>query len=64
QYDEVQPDVGDVFLYTDNSYFNNGLATVYLEGNKVTELIIDKEGNERQRQVYDSYENILGDSLY
>ena len=64
QYDEVQPDVGDVFLYTDNGYFNNGLATVYLEGNKVTELIIDKEGNERQRQVYDSYEHIFDDSPY
>lgn len=64
QYDEVTPDVGDLSLYEDikDGYFKEGLATVYLEANTITELVIDKQGNEIKRQVYNNYEEIFGES--
>lgn len=64
QYDEVTPDVDDLSLYEDikDGYFKEGLATVYLEANTITELVIDKQGNEIKRQVYNNYEEIFGES--
>ena len=66
QYDEVTPDVGDLSLYEDikGGYFKDGLATVYLEANTITELLIDKQGNEIKRQVYNNYEEIFSESPY
>ena len=63
KYDAVMPDVGDLSLYTDVSggRFTNGLATMYLENDEITQIIIDKQGNEVKRQTYDSYDDIFGD---
>lgn len=66
KYDAVTPDVGDLSLYSDVSggRFVNGLATMYLEQDKITQVIINKQGNEIKRQTYDSYEDIFGDIPY
>lgn len=63
KYNAASPDVGDLSLYTDVSdgYFINGLATMYLEGDQITQVIIDKQGNEIKRQTYDSYDDIFGE---
>lgn len=63
KYDTVQPDVGNGPLDSDIGYFHHGIAKVYLEGDKITQITIDKKGNEIQRQIYDSYEDIFGESL-
>lgn len=64
KYDAVAPDAGDLSSYTDvrDGYFINGLATMYLEDDKITRVIIDKQGNEIQRQVYDSYDKFFDNS--
>ena len=64
KYDAVSPDAGDLSSYTDvrDGYFINGLATMYLEDDKITRVIIDKQGNEIQRQVYDSYDKFFDNS--
>lgn len=66
KYDEVSPDVGDLSLYedVDGGRFINGVATMYLENDKITQVIIDKQGNEIKRQTYDSYEDIFGEIDY
>ncbi|MGE6796445.1 WG repeat-containing protein [Psychrobacter okhotskensis] len=64
KYNAASPDVGDLSLYTDVSdgYFINGLATMYLEGDQITQVIIDKQGNEIKRQTYDSYDKFFDNS--
>ena len=66
KYDAVSPDAGDLSSYTDvrDGYFINGLATMYLEDDKITRVIIDKQGNEIQRQVYDSYNELFDNSRF
>ena len=66
KYDAVAPDAGDLSSYTDvrDGYFINGLATMYLEDDKITRVIIDKQGNEIQRQVYDSYDELFDNSRF
>ena len=64
KYDAVAPDAGDLSSYTDvrDGYFINGLATMYLEDDKITRVIIDKQGNEIKRHVYDSYDKFFDNS--
>ena len=64
KYDAVSPDAGDLSSYTDvrDGYFINGLATMYLEDDKITQVIIDKQGNEIKRHVYDSYDKFFDNS--
>ena len=66
KYDAVSPDAGDLSLYTDvrDGYFINGLATMYLEDDKITQVIIDKQGNEIKRHVYDSYDKFFDNSRF
>ena len=62
-YDAVTPDVDDLSLYMDvnGGHFINCLATMYLEDDKITQVIIDKQGNEIKRQTYDSYDDIFSE---
>ena len=66
KYDAVAPDAGDLSSYTDvrDGYFINGLATMYLEDDKITQVIIDKQGNEIKRHMYDSYEELFDNSNF
>ena len=66
KYDAVTPDVGDLSLYVDinGGRFINGFATMYLEDDKITQIIIDKQGNEIKRQTYDSYDDIFSDTPF
>ena len=66
KYDAVTPDIGDLSLYTDVSggHFTNGVATMYIEDDKITQVTIDKQGNEVKRQTYDSYDDIFSKNTF
>ena len=66
KYDAVTPDVGDLSLYVDinGGRFINGLVTMYLEDDKITQVIIDKQGNEIKLQTYDSYDDIFSETPF
>ena len=66
KYDAVTPDVGDLSFYVDinGGRFINGFATMYLEDDKITQVTIDKQGNEIKRQTYDSYDDIFSENTF